>query len=202
MTRRMTPDDLARLAPAGHYMALRIGFAFPMEEVNALPQAWIEHYTRSRLLLHDPVMRWGYAHTGIIDWTDLRHQDPQGVLAMASAFGLRFGVAVSVFDDNADGQRSLANFSRGDRDFTGLEKRLLLTYVTRRHTEMAPPRNLTAAELQALCMVKDGMRLKQIAYDLGVTEGAVKQRLKNAKVKLHANTSTQAAAMARQFRLI
>jgi len=51
-------------------------------------------------------------------------------------------------------------------------------------------------------MVKDGQRLKQIAYNLGVTEGAVKQRLKNAKIKLGANTSTQAATMARQFKLI
>jgi len=67
---------------------------------------------------------------------------------------------------------------------------------------MLPPTNLTAAELEALAMVKDGQRLKQIAYNLGVTEGAVKQRLKNAKIKLGANTSTQAATMARQFKLI
>ena len=37
-------------------------------------------------------------------------------------------------------------------------------------------------------MVKDGKRLKQIAHELGVSEGAVKQRLKNAKTKLGAAT--------------
>jgi LuxR family transcriptional regulator len=51
-------------------------------------------------------------------------------------------------------------------------------------------------------MVRDGKRLKEIAFDLGVTEGAVKQRLKNAKIKLGAKTGTQAAALASQYGLI
>ncbi|MFZ3583833.1 LuxR family transcriptional regulator [Loktanella sp. DJP18] len=198
----MTAEDVARVAPAGHYIALRIGFAFPMEEINAFPSEWIEHYTRNRLMLFDPVMRWAYANTGMARWSDLRRDDPHGVLSMAAAFGLRFGLTLAVFDDNADGHRSFASFARADRDFDDLETRLLLAYLTRRHIEMLPPRNLTHAELEALAMVKDGKRLKQIAYDLGVTEGAVKQRLKNAKTKLQAKTSTQAATMARQFKLI
>lgn len=202
MVRRMTAEDVAQVAPAGHYIALRIGFAFPMEEINAFPSEWIEHYTRNRLMLFDPVMRWAYANTGVARWSDLRRDDPQGVLSMAAAFGLRFGLTLSVFDDNAEGHRSFASFARVDREFDDLETRLLLAYLTRRHAEMLPPRNLTHAELEALAMVKDGKRLKQIAFDLGVTEGAVKQRLKNAKTKLQAKTSTQAATMARQFKLI
>ena len=202
MARRMTPEDVARVAPAGHYIALRIGFAFPMEEINAYPAGWIDHYTRNRLMLFDPVIRWAYASTGLARWSDLRQDDPQGVLGMAAAFGLRFGLTVSVFDDNPEGQRSFASFARADREFDELEGRLLLAYLTRRHVEMVPPRNLTPAELEALAMVKDGKRLKQIAFDLGVTEGAVKQRLKNAKIKLQAKTSTQAATLARQFKLI
>lgn len=202
MARRLTLQDLATVAPAGHYIALRIGFAFPMEEINALPAEWIEHYTRNRLMLFDPVMRWAYASTGAVTWQTLREDDSRGVLNMAAAFGLRFGVAIAVFDDNEEGQRSFGSFARGDREFDALEIRLLQAYLTRRHREMAPPTNLTRAELEALDMVKDGKRLKQIAFDLGVTEGAVKQRLKNAKIKLRANTSTQAATMARQFKLI
>ncbi len=202
MVRHMTPEDLVTVSPAGYYIALRIGFAFPMEEINALPQQWIDHYTRNRLMLFDPVMRWAHSNTGTIAWSALRHDDPQGVLGMAAAFGMRFGLTVAVFDDNADGQRSFGSFSRLDREFSDLETRLLQTYLTRRHAEMSPPTNLTNAELEALVMVKDGKRLKQIAYDLGVTEGAVKQRLKNAKTKLQAKTSTQAAALASQFKLI
>lgn len=51
---------------------------------------------------------------------------------------------------------------------------------------MAPPTNLTKAELEALRMVKDGLLVKEIANILGVSEGAVKQRLRNAKSKLGA----------------
>jgi LuxR family transcriptional regulator len=61
---------------------------------------------------------------------------------------------------------------------------------------------LTRAELEALRMVKDGLLVKEIAGILGVTEGAVKQRLKNAKLKLGAKTSTQAATMASDFGLV
>ena len=58
MAERFELDDIAALATAGYYLALRVGFAFPMEEVNALPQDWVDHYTRNRFMLHDPVIRW------------------------------------------------------------------------------------------------------------------------------------------------
>ena len=65
-----------------------------------------------------------------------------------------------------------------------------------------PPSNLTMAELEALRMVKNGLLLKQIAAQLGVSDGAVKQRLKNARLKLNAKTGTQAASMATAYGLI
>ena len=51
-------------------------------------------------------------------------------------------------------------------------------------------------------MVRDGLLMKEIASLLGVTEGAVQQRLKNAKLKLNASTSSQAVSMAAGFGLI
>jgi LuxR family transcriptional regulator len=51
-------------------------------------------------------------------------------------------------------------------------------------------------------MIKNGQRIKQIAHELQVSEGAIKQRLKNAKLKLDAKTGPQAAALAAQFGLI
>ena len=190
------------MSPAGRYIALRIGFAFPMEEIDALPCDWIDHYTKNRLVLFDPVMRWAYYNTCIVRWSDLRADDPHGVLTMAGFFVLRFGLTVSVCEGNTEWHRSFASFARADREFKDFEARLLLAFLTRRHLEMLLPTDLTAAELEALAMVKDGQRLKQIPYNLGVTEGAVKQRLKNAKIKLGANTRMQAATMARQFKLI
>jgi len=199
---RIGPDQLNDLAPSGHYIALRIGFAFPVEEINALPPEWVDHYTKNRYMLFDPVIRWAYANVGALRWSEIDVEDPRKIIAQAQTFGLRYGAAISVFDGNADGQRSFASFVRNDRDYTDLELNLLHAYVKRRHLEMAPPTNLTSAELEAVSMVRDGKRLKEIAFDLNITEGAVKQRLKNAKVKLGAKTGTQAAALASQYGLI
>jgi LuxR family transcriptional regulator len=196
------PAEIAQLAPAGYYIALRIGFAFPIEETNALSSDWIDHYTKQRFMLYDPTVRWAYANVGWIRWSEITLDDPKRVLAQARSFGMRYGLTVSVFDSGKDQQRSLASFTRSDREFSTLEAKLLQVYLTRRHTETAPPTNLTKAEIEALGMIKDGRRLKEIAFQLKVSEGAVKQRLKNAKLKLGAKTVTQAAALASQYGLI
>lgn len=202
MTATFGPDQVKALAPSGHYIALRIGFAFPMQEVNGLPPDWVEHYTVQRFMLDDPVIRWMYTNTGATRWSQINLPDNRQVFRQAHAFGLRFGAVVCCFDGNSEGLRSFGSFARGDREFEADEIAQLSAYVTRLHHEMAPPETLTQAELEALRMVKSGLRLKQIAHALGVTEGAVKQRLKNAKLKLGAKTGTQAATMASQFGLI
>jgi len=202
MAKLLGPEEIGQLAPSGHYIALRIGFAFPMEEVNELPAAWVEHYTKQRFALFDPVLRWAYTNVGAVRWSDFPIDDPKRVIAQAQTFGMRFGVTISVFDSTVDAQRSFASFTRADREYSDLEVKLLQAYLTRRHNDTAPPTNLTKAELEALGMVKDGRRLKEIAFELSVSEGAVKQRLKNAKLKLGAKTGTQAAAMASQYGLI
>lgn len=197
-----SPHDVHEIAKNGYYLALRVGFAFPLEEVNALPAPWVDHYTNHRFMLHDPVIRWIYANTGAIAWSAIDLPDPMRVLDQAQTFGLRYGVAVACFDGNREGQRSFGSFARSDREFERDEIDALHAYVVRLHHAKAPPTNLTKAELEALKMVKEGLRLKQIAHALGVTEGAVKQRLKSAKNKLKARTSAQAAAMVREFGLI
>lgn len=202
MSTLLGPEEIGQLAPSGYYIALRIGFAFPMEEVNAFPSDWISHYTNQRFMLFDPIVRWAYGNVGTCRWSEMPLDDPKRIIAQAQTFGMRFGVTVSIFESGADAQRSFASFTRGDREYTDLEVKLLKAYLTRRHSETAPPTNLTRAELEALGMVKDGKRLKEIAYELSVSEGAVKQRLKNAKLKLGAKTGTQAAALANQYGLI
>ena len=197
-----SPEDVHEIAKNGYYIALRVGFAFPLEEVNALPAPWVDHYTTHRFMLHDPVIRWIYANTGAITWGKIDLPDPMRVMDQAQTFGLRYGVAVACFDGNREGQRSFGTFARSDREFEADEIAALHAYVLQLHHAKAPPTNLTKAELEALSMVKDGMRLKQIAHELGVSEGAVKQRLKNAKTKLGAQTSAQAAAMVGEFGLI
>jgi LuxR family transcriptional regulator len=200
--RLLGPEDIKGLSPAGHHIALRIGFAFPMEEENTLPLDWVNHYTLNGFMLFDPVIRWAYQHTGVIRWSEIEIPDERHVLKQGHTFGLRFGAAISVLDPDSRGIRSFGSFARSDREFNDLELRLLRHFIIRRHTETAPPSNITKAELEVLKMIKNGQRIKQIAHELQVSEGAIKQRLKNAKLKLDAKTGPQAAALAAQFGLI
>lgn len=194
--------DLRVLAPAGYYVALRVGFHFPTEELNGLPDAWVEEYTRRRFLIFDPINHWVYAWTGAVRWSEIDLPDPRGVLAAARLHGLNYGIAVSHVDPDSSGQRSFGHFCRSDREFTDAEIAHLRAEVEHRHRRLAPPANLTVAELEVLRLAKGGLRQKQIAHELGVSEGAIKQRLKNAREKLGAATGTQATSIATAFGLI
>ena len=194
--------DFSFLAPAGHYIALRIGFAFPMAETNALPAEWVDLYTRAGYMLYDPVMQWLYRNAGATRWSGIMLPDPLEILVQAAGHGLRFGAAVACASTGAEGQRSFGSFARGDREFTDAEIGLLSRKLHRLHEAMAPPTNLTAAELEALSMVRDGLLLKEIAGRLGVSENAIKQRLKNAKLKLGAKTISQAVSASVSYGLI
>lgn len=190
------------LAPAGYYVALRVGFAFPLAEHNALPASWIDHYTRSSFMVYDPVMQWVYRNFGTVRWSEISLPDPRGILEEAGRHGLKYGVAISFDDPGPKGQRSFGSFARADREFHDDEIAVLKSKLEWLHVAMAPPTNLTKAELEALRMVKDGLLVKEIANSLGVSEGAVKQRLRNAKSKLGAKTGRQAVSAATGYGLI
>lgn len=194
--------DLAAIAPRGHYIALRIGYAFPLEEINNLPADWVAVYTAERYMLRDPVLRWAFNKTGAIRWSDIDDSEGADVMQAAHDAGLRYGLVVSCLAGDGSSQRSFGSFAREDREFTDDEVEVLSDYMANLHANSAPPSNVTAAEREALLMVREGKRLKQIAHELGVTEGAVKQRLKNAKTKLGAATNAQAAAKAGTFGLL
>lgn len=194
--------DVTALAPAGHYLALRVSFHYPMTEVNALPVPWVEAYRSAGLMLADPVFRWVHTEVGAARWSALGASDARGVLALAAEHGLRFGLAVSVLDPGRGGPRSWGSFARADREIDDNEAALLEAYVRARHRAHCLPTNVTRAELDALRLLKSGQRLKQIAWSLGVTEGAVKQRLKSARTKLDARTGAEAISRASSLGMI
>ncbi|WP_166415775.1 helix-turn-helix transcriptional regulator [Cochlodiniinecator piscidefendens] len=190
------------LASAGFYIALRLGYAYPVAELNALPKSWVDLYTVQGFMLSDPVLRWVYSNTGAVRWSEIEEADPRGILDAAKEYGMQFGVTISWQEEGDRGLRSFGSFLRNDREFTDLEISQLAASLEDLHQSHAPPTNLTNAELEALRMVRDGLLMKQVADELGVSLGAVKQRLKNAKQKLRAKTSSQAIALAVEHGLI
>lgn len=194
--------DFAQDAPAGFYVALRVGFAYPLAELNTFPQEWVSLYTEKGLMLHDPVMHWVYVGAGAARWSDIGLPDPMGVLDQAAQAGLRYGVAICCCEGDGSGIRSFGSFARADREYSLAETAALAAKLQELHDYIVPPANLTRAELEALRFVKDGVLLRDIAKQLGVSEGAIKQRLRGAKTKLKARNSTHAATLALEFGLI
>jgi len=133
------------LAPAGYHIALRVGFAFPLVERNALPPLWIDEYTREKYMIHDPVMRWIYTNDGHVRWSEIGLADPLGILPAAAAHGLRYGVAVSLTDAERGGQRSFGSFARADREFTQDEIAVLSGWLHELHAATASEPGADAA---------------------------------------------------------
>lgn len=198
----MTLEHFHELSPGGFYLALHVGFAFPVAEHNHLPGPWVKEYTLSGLMVHDPAMAWVYRNEGRARWGELGIEDRLGVLDLARGHGLRFGAVVSCRGADGGGQRSFGLFCRSDRDFTEAELSSLEAALLSAHDAHEPPRNLTPAELETLGLVKNGLLMKEIACVLGVSESAIKQRLRSARVKLCAKTGSQAAAKATMLGMI
>jgi LuxR family transcriptional regulator, quorum-sensing system regulator SdiA len=195
-------DLIGTVATAGFYIAIRVGFAFPLVEHNRLPAGWVREYGASGLIVHDPAMYWAYRNCGVARWSELPDDDGQGVLELAKNYGLNFGAVSSCVDDGDSSQRTFGFFCRPDREFVDDELDLLHRTLVSAHRAHARPKNLTAVELQTLGLVKNGLLMKEIASLLGVSESAVKQRLKNARLKLNAKTGPQAAAKATMLGMI
>lgn len=193
--------DVMSLAPSGYFMAIRVGFGFPQAEYNRFPEAWIAEYTREGLLIDDPVMRWAYRNEGAIRWSALHATDRAGIMTRAARHGLRFGVSVSCCDADS-AYRSFGSFARDDREFDDDEAAVLGALVANLHESSRPTGRLTPAEREALGLVRDGRLLKEIAAELGISQNAVKQRLKNARVKLNARNGSHAVSLAVKSGLI
>lgn len=195
-------DQIDQISPAGFYVAIRVGFSFPEEELNELPENWVEFYTTHGLVVHDPAMKWVYANTGATRMADIGLPDPHQVQERAAVYGLAHGAVISVMGPEDRGRRSYGLFFRDDRAFADTDLKALQTILSRLHNEAEEEPVLTAAETQAVRMQADGLRLKQIAYELGISESAVKARLNNAKRKLGAKTLSQAASIASSRRIL
>lgn len=195
-------DQIGQIAPAGFYVALRVGFSFPEEELNQLPANWVEFYTTNGLVVHDPAMKWVYGNTGVVRMAEIGLPDPHQIRARAMVFGLTHGVAISVMAPADRGRRSYGLFFRQDRDFIEHDLARLHDIVKKMHSGKTDEPSLTAAEIEALQMQAGGLRLKQIAGELGISESAVKARLNNAKKKLGAKTLPHASSIAASRRII
>lgn len=190
---------LGLLAPAGYFIGLHIRFASPLISFQTYDQSWQDHYTQQAYALRDPTIAWGFSTVGASRWSDFNIPDVFGILAEAKKYGLIYGVTVSCGPISS---RTIASFSRADREFEQNEIDRIEETVRRLHDITEPPESLSRSQIEALTCVANGMRHAAAANKLGISESAFKARLNSARQKLLARTTAEALQRAKEYKLL
>ena len=141
---------IAALCDTGYLLAVHIRYTRPSLMYRTYPQAWIDHYSERGFMMSDPVVHWGLTHTGVVLWSDLTGQDPEGVVAEASGYGLNNGWTYAAGPSTA---RTIASLTKSGADFSDDQRAALIALVDQIHAltegfEQMPPE--TQEALRAL----------------------------------------------------
>jgi LuxR family transcriptional regulator len=123
-------EFLRNAGPAGFAIGLHLNYTSPRYMLQSYPHSWQEIYARNGYVMLDPTVHWGLANDGWIGWSDLRRNDPDGILDQAAEHGMSHGMAVAVAER---GSRSIASFARADRPFMAEEAEIVSARMTDLH---------------------------------------------------------------------
>ena len=111
-------EQLRAYAPSGFAMAFHIRFTTATFLFQTYPKDWSHVYSQNGYVMQDPTVMWGFTDVGHKRWSELAKDDAAGMIAKAAEHGMRFGFTLA---GDRDGSRSIASFTRNDRDFTDAE---------------------------------------------------------------------------------
>jgi len=191
--------QLSDLAPKGYALALHIRFAAAHVMIQTYDPRWTEIYTERGYMLADPMVFWGFGNDGAIRWSQIELPDPHDILGQARSFGLQYGVAIAL---GPTASRTIGGFARDDREFTDEEIAEIQAIVQELHTASTPPEQLTPAQRMALRLVARGNRNAEAAALLGISESALKARLRAAREALFVRTTAEAIQRAQEYKLL
>ncbi len=192
-------SKLSDLAPRGYALALHIRFAAAHLMIQTYDPRWTEIYTEKGYMLADPTVFWGFGNDGAIRWSEIDLPDQQRILTQAAEYGLQYGVAVATGPTSS---RTIAGFARDDREFTDAEIARLSEIVALLHEASTPPEQLTPAQRMALRLIARGNRHAEAAARLGISESALKARLRSARERLFVRTTAEAVQRAQEYNLL
>ena len=192
-------NELDDIAPAGYAAGLKLRFSGPALVRGTYPAEWKDHYADSLMAFWDPVVVWSLANTGHIRWSALKIPDPMGVMKQARAHGLNYGVVIAL---GKLSKRSLLGMSRSDREFTDEEISRAVTVFTKIHDIVTESKCLTESQLEALRLIAGGDLYSEAANKLGISESALKARLKAARIRLNARSTVEAITRAKDHNLL
>ncbi len=190
---------LSDLAPKGYALGLHIRYASAHIMIQTYDPRWSQLYTEKGYMLADPMVFWGFGNEGTIRWSDLNLPDPHGIMSQAAGYGLKYGVAVS---HGPTSSRTIGGFARDDREFTDDEISKIHKLVVDLHEKSTPPEQLTSAQRMALRLIAKGSRHAEAAALLGISESALKARLRSARERLFVRTTAEAIQRAQEYNLL
>ncbi|SPJ25501.1 helix-turn-helix transcriptional regulator [Palleronia abyssalis] len=184
---------------SGYSLLLHVRGLFCTHSARTYPEAWIKRYDENNYALRDPVLGWCFAHDDVLRWSDPALPDPYGIMPEAARFGLRYGVSISAGPATC---RSIVSVARPDRELTEEECVCVREIALCLHEELQPDRTLTWKQSEALRCAADGLRAKQAAYSLGISEAGYKARLTSIRACLKVQTTAEAIQIAKAENLI
>lgn len=191
--------ELDAMAPCGYSAGLHIRFATPLLFESTYPADWLKQYNDNAYYLRDPVVFWGIGVAGATRWSAIPMPDPFKVMKQAASHGMNYGAVCSYGPMTS---RSIVGIARSDREFSDAEMERLTDITARLHIAAKPPSELTTAQIEALQCIANGDRHTAAAAKLGISESAFKARLKSARIRLEARTTSEAVRKAREYRML
>ena len=140
-----TLGELREMEPAGYAVGLHIQYTSTKFLFQTYEKKWLDYYSKNGLVMSDPIVAWCFENTGTSRWSEL--DDPAGVMEKAAEHGMKYGV---VFATETGETRSMAGFSRNDREFTDEEIEKMCAIVERLHVGTADQAQLDAKTVQQL----------------------------------------------------
>ncbi|MDA5093284.1 autoinducer binding domain-containing protein [Aliiroseovarius sp. KMU-50] len=190
---------LTELSPKGYALGLHIRYASAHVMIQTYDTGWSETYTEKGYMLGDPTVFWGFSNEGAVRWSEVDLPDPHGILEQAAAHGLSYGLTVS---HGPTSSRTIAGFARSDREFNNGEIAQIKEIVAELHENSTPPEKLTSAQRMALRLIAKGSRHAEAAAMLGISESALKARLRSARERLFVRTTAEAVQRAQEYHLL
>ena len=192
-------QSLQKFGTTGYAVMLHLrGLSCRMVE-RTYPQEWVEHYNANGYALRDPIVGWCLEHEGVARWSNPDLPDPYGIMKRAAEFGLGYGAAVSIGPRNC---RSIINIARSDRELSEEELREFEQLSLNIHRALPLEIELTVKQIEAIECVAAGMRMKQAAAFIGISDSALKFRFRAIREKLSARTNAEAIQRAKDYDLI
>ena len=191
--------ELKQLALVGYDIALHIKDTAPLHRLLDYRDSWVAHYRAQVYGLRDPVVAWALSEVGFLRWSAITLPDPFDILGQARAHGLAYRATVSTGPLDA---RTIGSVARSDREFSDEELVRVELLITDLHRRVMPPRPLSTAQVEALCLIAKGYRYADSADALQLSQRALKARITAARQHLHARTTAEAIQRAASCDLI